>query len=63
MNRIAESQPEPLISIFFDDSGFTTEDVELFLSYLSEVYREHGGSGLKVVGGKTLQPEVAEVAR
>jgi len=63
MGRISESQPEPLISVFFDDSGFTAEDIELFLTYVSEVYRELGGTGLKVVGGMTLLPEVAEVAR
>lgn len=59
--RLEAAQPQPLISVLFDESGFTDEDVELVLGYLSEVYRESGGVGLKVVGGKTLMPEWAEV--
>jgi transcriptional regulator with XRE-family HTH domain len=59
--QIEESRPDPLISVFFDDSSFTEDDIDLFLTYLSETYRELGGLGLKVVGGKTLTPEPAEV--
>ena len=49
-HAVPDPKPEPLVRAIFDDSGFTGEDVELCLSYLSEVYRKNGGVGLKVVG-------------
>lgn len=57
MKKVEKSQPEGLIYACFDDSNFTEEEVELCLSYLSEVYREQGGVGLKVVGERTLVPD------
>jgi hypothetical protein len=63
VRRMEEAQPEPLISVYFDDSDFTPEDVQLFLTYLSETYREMGGTGLKVVGGKSFIAEGVEVER
>lgn len=41
--------PDPRVSVAFDPR-LTAEDVELFLLYLSQVYRELGGVGLTVVG-------------
>ncbi|MCA9014003.1 MAG: hypothetical protein KDA77_01615 [Planctomycetaceae bacterium] len=59
--RFEESNPEPLISVYFDDSEFTKEEMAAFLEYVSESYRSLGGEGLKVVDGKTLLPENARV--
>ena len=59
--RITESHPEPFIQVCFDDSGFTADEIELFLSYVSEVYRDLGGIGLKVVHTRTLLPRSTEV--
>ena len=42
--RVEEAQPRPLISVVFDESGFTEDDIKLVLSYLSEVYGEAGGA-------------------
>jgi hypothetical protein len=59
--RYEESDPAPLISVYFDDSDFTKEEMAAFLEYVSESYRSLGGEGLKVVDGKTLLPENAKV--
>ncbi|MBV8315102.1 MAG: hypothetical protein JOZ53_09200 [Planctomycetaceae bacterium] len=58
----ATPQPAPQVFAYFDGSGFTPEEVALCLSYLSEVYHDLGGAGLKVVGtGQTLVPEGVRV--
>lgn len=59
-NVIRDSNPEPLIAVCFDDSGFDDDDVQLVLQYLDELYAEQGGVGLKVVTGNALSPEFAE---
>ena len=59
--RFENSDPEPLISVYFDDSDFTKEEMAAFLEYVSESYRSLGGEGLKVVDGKTLLPENTKV--
>jgi RNA polymerase sigma factor (sigma-70 family) len=55
--QLPVSRPTHPLSVFFDDAGFTDQDIELFLSYLSETYRDLGGVGLKVVGHKLLIPD------
>ena len=55
-------QPAPQVFAYFDGSGFTPEEVAHCLGYLSEVYRDLGGAGLKVAGtGQTLVPEGVRV--
>ena len=61
--RIASSEPEPLISVYFDDSGFTNDEIAECLEYLSESYRSMGGIGLKVVNGNSLVPETEKVSQ
>lgn len=46
-------QSAPQVFAYFDGSGFTDEEVALCLSYLSEVYRDLDGDGLKVVIPRT----------
>lgn len=53
---------EGKVSVVFRDDNFTPEDMDLVLRYLSAVYREEGGNGLKAVKGRTLEPSDAEVA-
>jgi hypothetical protein len=60
--ELLNSKPAPQIFAYFDGSGFTQKEIALCLSYLSECYRDLGGSGLKLVGaGQTLVPDGAEV--
>lgn len=58
--RIEESNPAPLISVYFDNSGFTDEEIEACLEFVSESYRSLGGIGLKVVDGNMLSPVMEE---
>ena len=54
------AQPKPQISVYFDDSRFSADEILLFLQFVADAYRDHGGLGLTVVGGKSLvsEPEV-----
>lgn len=63
IRRINSSEPEPLISVYFDNSGFTEEEISECLEYLSESYRSMGGIGLKVVNGNSLIPETEEASQ
>jgi len=58
--QIAESDPAPHIAVDFGP-GFSEDEVEACLSYLSEIYRARGGVGLKVVRSQTMVPDAAEV--
>jgi len=57
-----EARPAGLVSVYFDDRGFSARERLLVLKYLAEVYRDRGGTGLKVAGGSTLVPSREEVA-
>jgi len=35
------------VTVTFRDDNFTPEEMELVLKYLSAVYREEGGNGLR----------------
>lgn len=63
MREITEANAEALINICFDDASFTTDEIETFLCYVAETYRELGGRGLKVVSGETLLPKTVEVVQ
>lgn len=58
--RIQKSDPAPHIAVNFGP-GFSEDEIENCLSYLSEVYRSQGGVGLKVVRSQTMTPEESEV--
>ena len=60
--RAREARPAGLVSVYFDDRGFSEEEKLLVMGYLGEVYRDLGGIGLKVTGGSTLVPAREEVA-
>ena len=60
--RAREARPAGLVSVYFDDCDFSDEETLLVLRYLAEVYRDQGGTGLKVAGGSTLVPSREEVA-
>lgn len=49
------------ITVLFDDTGFTEEEMLLFLTYLSESYREIGGYGLQIVRGDAMSIELEGV--
>ena len=61
MRQVTDCHPEPLINVCFEDSGATEHEIEMFLSYIAETYREIGGRRLKVVFSNTLLPKTAEV--
>lgn len=44
----------------FCGNDFSASDIELVLKYLSAVYREEGGNGLKVVKGRRMEPADVE---
>jgi sRNA-binding carbon storage regulator CsrA len=58
--QIAQSDPSALIAVDFGP-GFSEDEIQACLSYLSEVYRLRGGVGLKVVSNLTMVPEDSEV--
>jgi sRNA-binding carbon storage regulator CsrA len=58
--QIAQSEPSALIAVDFGP-GFSEDEIQACLSYLSEIYRLRGGVGLKVVSNLTMVPEDSEV--
>jgi sRNA-binding carbon storage regulator CsrA len=53
--------PEAPVIVTFRDDDFTAADKALVLKYLSAVYQELGGRGLKAAEVRRLSPEEAEV--
>lgn len=51
---------DSLVDVYFSDE-LNPKDIELALKYLSAVYIEQGGSGLKVIKGRSMQPSHEEV--
>ena len=53
---IKESDPKPVLTVYFDkSSGLTSEQEVLFLQYLNALYQAHGGIGLKIVSNTQFQ--------
>jgi len=56
LKAIEESDPEPVLTVYFDESsGLTPENELLFLKYLNALYQEQGGVGLKIISDKQFQ--------
>jgi len=62
LKAIEESDPEPVLTVYFDESsGLTPENELLFLKYLNALYQEQGGIGLKIISDKQFQYKEAKI--
>jgi len=62
LKAIEESNPKPMLGVYFDESaGLTDDDKLLVLDYLNALYKLHGGIALKIIKEKEYVLDPAKV--